>query len=188
MICEPPRGLDPLACIVMVPAVDRAGRRDLRSAGSADTGIAASAGLMRLRAGDGFEMFTAGGRWQPRAPLRTCGEAPSARKPTRRTPTATRGSGGRLRGPLHREARRTLSSRQREIRAQVFCMYLHGAQKLKEPREPARPLRGGQDIARLYLGFGPGPTTEQRYTSSVVSRVISPACAAARTSASEVNW
>jgi hypothetical protein len=172
--------------MVMVPAVDRAGRRDLRSAGSAGTGIAASAGLMRLRSGDGFEMFDAeadgslvrlyghvgrhrhpagrlGGRRRP-------GEAPEGRPP----------------GPLHREARRAPSSRQREIHAQIFCTYWHRVQKRKEPREPARPLRGGQVIARPYFG----PTTEQRYTSPVSTRVISglgPA-AAARTSSSEVNW
>ena len=44
----------------------------------------------------------------------------------------------------------------------------------------------GRLIVRRY--FGPGPTTEQRYTSFVTSRVICPAAAAARTSASEVNW
>jgi hypothetical protein len=61
-----------------------------------------------------------------------------------------------------------------------------GIQRLKEPQNLPAACEAGRLVVRRY--FGPGPTTEQRYTSFVTSRVICPAAAAARTSASEVNW
>ena len=61
-----------------------------------------------------------------------------------------------------------------------------GIQELKEPQNLPAACEAGRLIVRRY--FGPGPTTEQRYTSFVTWRVICPAAAAARTSASEVNW
>ena len=58
-------------------------------------------------------------------------------------------------------------------------------QRLKESQSLPAACEAGRLIVRRY--FGPGPTTEQRYTSFVTSRVICPAAAAAWTSASEVN-